>query len=105
MTRCADLLLLSLALWPQAAAAQEQTLSPKETAGQALFAQHCVVCHLRTQLTSPGHYGPPLSKATLGGDESPIREHITEGTRRWRVCNFDDWNIRPTPVFLSISRI
>jgi mono/diheme cytochrome c family protein len=81
----AFLLLLAVALagaWPQGAAAQEPTLNAKETQGQALFAQHCVVCHFRTQITSPGQWGPPLSKATLGGDESLIREYITDGTPR-----------------------
>src|SRR5262245_57693259 len=95
MTRCAGLLLLSLAMWPQAAAAQEQTLSPKETQGQALFAQHCVVCHLRTQLTSPGQWGPQLSKATLGGDESLIREYITDGTPRMPGFKY---NFRPEQI-------
>jgi mono/diheme cytochrome c family protein len=82
MMRSAGLFLLLLAAWPQAASAQEPTLNDKERQGQALFAQHCVVCHFRTQITSPGQWGPPLSKATLGGDESLIREYITDGTPR-----------------------
>src|SRR5437016_1780492 len=70
MKRSALVLLLPLAAWPQGAVAQPAAQAPlnaKETQGRALFTQHCVVCHMRTQLTSPGHYGPPLSKATLGG--------------------------------------
>jgi mono/diheme cytochrome c family protein len=85
MKRCALVPLVLLAAWPQVAAAQpgaEPALNAKETQGQSLFAQHCVVCHFRTQLTSPGQWGPPLSKATLGGDESLIREYITDGTPR-----------------------
>jgi len=81
--------------WPQGVAAQEPALNDKQRAGQALFTQHCVVCHMRTQLTSPGQYGPPLSKATLGGDESLIREYITEGTPRMPGFKY---NFRPEQI-------
>jgi mono/diheme cytochrome c family protein len=81
--------------WPQGVAAQEPMLSAKETQGQALFAQHCVVCHFRTQITSPGQWGPPLSKATLGGDESLIREYITDGTPRMPGFKY---NFRPEQI-------
>ena len=104
MLRIAALLLLSLARgWPQIAAAQETPLSGKETAGQALFAQHCVVCHFRTQLTSPGQWGPPLSKATLGGDESLIREYITDGTPRMPgfKYNFQPAQIEAIAAFIK----
>jgi mono/diheme cytochrome c family protein len=95
MMRRAAPLLLSLVMWPLGVAAQEQALNPKETAGQALFAQHCVVCHFRTQITSPGQWGPPLSKATLGGDESLIREYITDGTPRMPAFKY---NFRPEQI-------
>jgi mono/diheme cytochrome c family protein len=91
----AALLLLLLAAWPHVAFAQEAALNDKERAGQALFAQHCVVCHFRTQITSPGQWGPPLSKATLGGDESLIREYITDGTPRMPAFKY---NFRPEQI-------
>src|SRR5947199_9850415 len=99
MTPRASLVLLLLAVllsgaWPQNVAAQAP-LNAKETQGQALFTQHCVVCHMRTQLTSPGHYGPPLSKATLGGDESLMREYVSDGTPRMPGFRY---NFRPEQI-------
>jgi len=95
MKRSASVLLLLLAAWSQVAVAQEPQLSAKEKQGQALFAQHCVVCHLRTQINSPGQWGPPLSKTTLGGDESLIREYITDGTPRMPAFKY---NFRPEQI-------
>jgi len=95
MIRNAGLLLLLLAVWPQIAAAQESQLNDRQRQGQALFTQHCVVCHMRTQLTSPGQWGPQLSKLTLGGDESLIREYITEGTPRMPAFKY---NFRPEQI-------
>src|SRR5436190_17918970 len=95
MMRSAGLLVLLLVASPPLAIAQEPQLSDKETQGQALFAQHCVVCHFRTQITSPGQWGPPLSKATLGGDESLIREYITDGTPRMPGFKY---NFRPEQI-------
>ena len=98
MKRSALVLLLLLVAWPQGAVTQPGAQSPlndKERQGQVLFTQHCVVCHMKTQLTSPGHYGPPLSKATLGGDESLIREYITDGTPRMPGFKY---NFRPEQI-------
>ena len=95
MKRSASLFVCLLAAWPQTTAAQEVQLNDKERQGQALFTQHCVVCHLRTQLTSPGQYGPPLSKATLGGEADLIREYITEGTPRMPGFKY---NFRPEQI-------
>src|SRR5437763_2002858 len=95
MTRRASLILLLASMvtgaGPHLAGAQEPALNDKQRAGQALFTQHCVVCHMRTQLTSPGQYGPPLSKATLGGDESLIREYITAGKPRMPGVIYNFW--------------
>ena len=103
MKRSALVLLLLFAVllsgaWPQGAAAQpgaNPVLNDKERQGQALFTQHCVVCHLRTQLTSPGQYGPPLSKETLGGQVELIREYITDGTPRMPGFKY---NFRPEQI-------
>src|SRR3989442_307481 len=103
MKRSALVLLLLLALlfqgaWPQVAAAQRDAnpaLNDRERQGQALFPQHCVVCHMKTQLTSPGHYGPPLSKATLGGQEDLMREYVSDGTPRMPGFKY---NFRPEQI-------
>ena len=82
MTRSAWIVLLALAAWPLNATAQqaEQPLNDKQLLGRNLFAQSCVVCHVKTQLTSFGHYGPVLSKASLGGQDDVMREVISNGT-------------------------
>ena len=82
MKRSAWCVLASLVLCAQGAHAQqaEQSLNDKELAGRNLFAQSCVVCHVKTQLTTAGHFGPPLSKASLGGQDAIMREVISNGT-------------------------
>jgi mono/diheme cytochrome c family protein len=82
MTRSAWMLLLPLAAWPQLAVAQQAgpTLNDKELQGRNLFAQHCIVCHVKIQLGPGGQYGPILSKASLGGMEDVMREFISGGT-------------------------
>jgi mono/diheme cytochrome c family protein len=79
--KCSALLLLvALVGWPQVALAQEASLNEKQTAGRNLFAQHCVVCHVKTQLSTLGHYGPALSRMSVGGQEDVMREVIGTGT-------------------------
>ena len=58
----------------------EQSLNDKQTTGRTLFAQSCVVCHVKVQLTNVGHYGPVLSGMSLGGQEDLMREFISSGT-------------------------
>jgi mono/diheme cytochrome c family protein len=82
MTRSAWLVLASLVLSPHVGHAQQTApaLSAKEVAGRNLFAQSCVVCHVKTQITTAAHYGPVLSKASLGGQDAIMRELISNGT-------------------------
>ena len=87
MQRCAWIVLLAIALLapaavPPGAFAQqaEQALNDKQLLGRNLFTQSCVVCHVKVQLTTLGHYGPVLSKMSLGGQEDLIREFISNGT-------------------------
>jgi mono/diheme cytochrome c family protein len=54
-------------------------LDAKAVAGRNLFAQHCVVCHVRTLITAQRTYGPSLSRETLGGQEEVLRAFISEG--------------------------
>jgi len=56
-----------------------QTLDATATAGRNLFAQHCVVCHVKTLITATRTYGPSLSKESLGGQEEVLRAFISEG--------------------------
>ena len=62
------------------APAAEPKLSDKELLGRTLFNQSCVVCHMRMQITTAGHFGPPLSRDSLGGQADIMREVISNGT-------------------------
>ncbi len=66
MKRSAWMLLVLIAAWAQGATAQQaEPLNDKQLLGRNLFAQSCVVCHMKTQVTTGGHYGPPLSRSSL----------------------------------------
>jgi len=72
-----------LAAWPHQVSAQgaaAPALNAKQLAGRNLFAQHCVVCHVKTLVTAVRTYGPPLSKDSLGGQEEALRFFIGNGT-------------------------
>src|SRR5436305_14937255 len=56
-------------------------LGDKERLGMRLFNQSCRVCHTKPQMTSP-LYGPELSQNSAGGQESVMREVISNGTPR-----------------------
>jgi mono/diheme cytochrome c family protein len=56
-------------------------LNATEQLGRQLFGQSCAVCHLKQQLGA-ATYGPPLSKASLGGQDGVMREVIANGTPR-----------------------
>lgn len=58
----------------------DNSLNSTQKLGRDLFAQHCMVCHVRTQLTSPGHFGPGLSGQSLGGNEAFIAQVVSNGT-------------------------
>ena len=82
MKRGAWIVLMALAAFPQGAVAQqaEQPLTDKQLLGRNLFAQSCVVCHMKVQLTNLGHYGPVLSRMSLGGQDDVMRDLISNGT-------------------------
>jgi len=74
--------IMSLVLWPLAAAAQPASGGGDQTAlGMRLFNQSCRVCHTKPQLVSP-QYAPVLSMNTLGGKADVMREVIGNGTPR-----------------------
>jgi mono/diheme cytochrome c family protein len=58
----------------------EASLNDQQKRGRDLFAQHCVVCHMRTLINSPGHWAPALSNASLGGNANVLKEVIGNGT-------------------------
>jgi mono/diheme cytochrome c family protein len=73
---------LMLAVWVQAAGAQPAgSLDDRQLLGMRLFNQSCRVCHTKPQLTSP-LYGPELSQSSAGGQESVMRDVISNGTPR-----------------------
>lgn len=98
--------ILLLAAGASAAAAQpypaSATLSPTQKLGRALFAQHCMVCHVSTQLTSPGHYGPSLSGQMFGGNEDIIVAFVTNGTEKMPSFKyvFDQQQIRAIAAYV-----
>jgi mono/diheme cytochrome c family protein len=79
------------------------TLSPTQKLGRALFAQHCMVCHVSTQLTSPGHYGPSLSGQMFGGNEDVIAAFVINGTEKMPSFKFvfDQQQIRAIAAYVA----
>ena len=77
--------LLALAMPPTGASAQptvgDQALDDRQLLGMRLFNQSCRVCHTKPQMVSP-LYGPELSRSSLGGQETVMREVISNGTPR-----------------------
>ncbi len=83
MRRSASVLLFLFAACPQYAFAQQtgDGLNEQQRLGRQLLAQSCGVCHLAPALKAQT-YGPPLNKATAGGDAAVMRSMILEGTPR-----------------------
>lgn len=109
MTRSTSLfgiLLLSI-LGAQAASAEpfpsENSLTPTQKLGRDLFAQHCMVCHVRTQLTSPGHFGPSLSGQLVGNNEDLIIAIVSNGTPNMPGFKyvFDQQQIRAIAAYVK----
>jgi mono/diheme cytochrome c family protein len=61
--------------------AAAEDLDAAQQLGRQLFGQSCAVCHLKQQLGA-ATFGPPLSKASLGGQDDVLREVIANGTPR-----------------------
>jgi len=83
MLRSAWSLLFALAVARAASAQSAPADSPgdAEVLGRQLFVQSCGVCHTKPQITAR-LFGPALSKESLGGQESLLREFISNGTAR-----------------------
>ena len=63
------------------ASAQQPELNDSQKLGQSLFVQSCGVCHLKPQLTA-AQFAPVLSRDSASGNESAMRQVITDGTPR-----------------------
>jgi mono/diheme cytochrome c family protein len=85
MSRSVWLIAPLLALSLQGADAQpaggNQVLDDKQLLGMRLFNQSCRVCHTKPQMTSP-IYGPELSQNSAGGQDTVMRDVISNGTPR-----------------------
>jgi mono/diheme cytochrome c family protein len=83
--RCALMIALALGLSLPTASAQQASgdpaLNDKQLLGMRLFNQSCRVCHTKPQMVSP-LYGPELSQSSAGGQESVMRDVISNGTPR-----------------------
>jgi mono/diheme cytochrome c family protein len=71
----------ALSVAAQTTSAVAEDLDATQQLGRQLFGQSCAVCHLKQQLGA-ATYGPPLSKASLGGQDEVTREVIANGTPR-----------------------
>src|SRR5262245_63965869 len=82
MKRSGFLFLCLIACAQYAFARQEgDGLNEQQRLGRQVVAQSCGVCHL-PPARNARTYGPLLNKSAGGGDESVIREYITNGTPR-----------------------
>src|SRR5262245_26613706 len=76
---------LALAMMLQGAAAEQaggdRPLNDQQLLGMRLFNQSCRVCHTKPQMTSP-LYGPELSRDSAGGQDTVMRDVISNGTPR-----------------------
>ena len=63
------------------ASAQQPQLNDTQKLGQTLFVQSCGVCHLTPQLNAP-RFAPALSRDSASGNESAMRDIITNGSPR-----------------------
>lgn len=78
MRRSAWILPLLVAGLPSAAAAQSNDAT---RTGELLFRQHCSVCHMKPSIVN-NTFGPTLSKETVEGKETAIKEFVAKGTPR-----------------------
>jgi mono/diheme cytochrome c family protein len=75
------LMLAMLAATAAQPASGDQPLDDRQLLGMRLFNQSCRVCHTKPQMMSP-LYGPELSQSSLGGQDTVMREVISNGTPR-----------------------
>jgi mono/diheme cytochrome c family protein len=103
MKRAASFGLLSIALWPSVASAQQpvDSLNDTQKMGRQVFAQSCGVCHLPPALGART-YGPALNKDAGGGDNDVMREFIENGTPRMPAFKY---YLKPAQIDSIISYV
>ena len=62
-------------------ASAQSALNETQLSGMRLFNQHCRVCHTKPQMQSP-LYGPALSQKSLNGQDTMMKNVITNGSPR-----------------------
>ncbi|HEX9276004.1 MAG TPA: cytochrome c [Burkholderiales bacterium] len=72
---------LALALAAATAHAQRSDLNETQLLGRQVFAQSCGICHLQPSM-GVKTYGPPLNKASAGGNDEVMRAFIVNGSDR-----------------------
>ena len=81
----------------------QQTPAPQLTSaqseGRGHFAKSCSICHLPPQYGA-ATYGPRLDQTSLGGNESVMREVISNGTPRMPAFKH---NFRPAQIDAIIA--
>ena len=92
---------LALALLPVAGSAQQAdgNLSELQLQGRQALQQACGVCHLQPVRNSP-RFGPPLSKASAGGNDDIMRAFIVNGTDRMPSFKY---HLKPTEIDAIIA--
>jgi len=81
MKHRASTLLLALAAAAPAVQAQQSDLDETQRLGRQIFAQSCGICHLQPSM-GVKTYGPPLNKASAGGNDEVMRVFIVNGSER-----------------------
>jgi mono/diheme cytochrome c family protein len=84
------------------ASAQQPELNATQKLGQTLFVQSCGVCHLTPQLNAP-RFAPALSRDSASGNESAMRDIITNGSPRMPgfKYTFDETQIAAIASYLK----
>ena len=70
-----------LAAAAPAVQAQQSDLDETQRLGRQVFAQSCGICHLQPSM-GVKTYGPPLNKASAGGNDEVMRVFIVNGSER-----------------------
>jgi len=91
--------LVLAAVLPFESFAAAEDLNATQQLGRQLFGQSCAVCHLKQQLGAQT-FGPPLSQASLGGQEDVMREVIANGTPRMPAFKY---HFEPAQIAAIVS--
>ena len=93
--------MLVLAAVSAAASAQQSdgSLSELQLLGRQTLQQSCGVCHLQPVRNSP-RFGPPLNKASAGGNDELMRAFIVNGSDRMPSFKY---HLKPSEIDAIIA--